>query len=231
MIRRTVLAIACAAALSGCATFTQDDVIASYNDVELDRDEFDARYVQVAGAAPTDGRLRGDTARGVVTNWILEQLLDEVGIVERYESGPAASGILCVALVRPDDLAAAERYVERLEQGEEWSNLVMNEFPEVLDGGKVNCLPTSELGDLAPQVAELGLDDPYGVFVFEDDTVAVLRMREMSEVDPIELAGIVQMVDPESMGDIGERFEVADITVDPQFGEFDPEAGGVVPLG
>lgn len=230
MIRRTVLAFACVAAMTGCATFTQDDVVASYNDVELEQSEFDARYARVAGER-TDGRIAGDAARRVITNWILEQVLGEAGLVDRYESGPKASGILCVSLVRTDDIVAAEAYVERLDQGEPWSDLMAAEFPEVPDNGDVSCIPTETLGPLAPQVEGMTPDDPYTVFLFDDRSAGVLRMRPVAEVDPIELASLAQAIDPASVENLGEGFEAAEITVDPQYGEFDPDAGGVVPLG
>lgn len=230
MIRRTVLPFACIAVLSGCATFTQDGVVASYNDDQLDQDEFDARYERVGGD-PVDGRFQGEIARNVVTNWIYERVLAEAGVVDRYEEGPEASGILCVSLVRPADLTEAEGYVERLEGGESWADLLAAEFPDVPANGDVACVPTESLGPLAPQVAGMTLDNPYAVFLFDDQSVAVLRMRETSEVDPLEIAGIVQTIDPESIEGIGEQFQAADITVDPQFGQFDVESGGVVPLG
>lgn len=230
MIRRTVLPFACIAALSGCATFTQDDVVASYDDNRLERDEFDARYERLAGA-PVDGRLQGDAARSVITNWIFEQVLDEAGVVDRYEEGPEASGILCVSLVRPVDLGEAEGYLERLEGGEAWTDLLASDFPDVPANGDVSCVPTVSLGPLAPQVAGMTLDNPYAVFLFDDLSVAVLRMRATAEVDPLEIAGIVQTIDPESIEGIGEQFESAEIAVDPRFGQFDIDAGGVIPLG
>jgi hypothetical protein len=225
-----LLPLACVAALSGCATFTEDDVVASFNGVELDRAEFDERYVAVAGD-PVDGRFSGEPARNVVTNWILEQVLVEAGVIERYESGPEESGILCVSLVRPTDIVAAEALVERLDQGEVWAEVVAADFPDVPDNGNVGCIPTETLGPLAPQIAGMTLDDPYAVFLFDDQDVGVLRMRPTAEVDPLEIAGIVQTIDPDSIQGIGELFETAEVTVDPQFGEFDPAAGGVVPLG
>lgn len=225
-----VLPLACLAALSGCATFTQDDVVASYNGAELEQSEFDDRYAVLVGE-PVAGRFAGDPARAVVTNWIIEQVLTEAGVVERYESGPEASGILCVSLVRPTDVVIAQAYVDRLQQGEAWSDLLASEFPEVPDNGDVSCISTESLGPLAPQVAGLSLDSPYTVFFFDDQSVAVLRMRTTAEVDPFELAGIVQTIDPESLEGTAELFETADVTVDPQFGRYDIEAGGVVPLG
>ncbi|HSJ92328.1 MAG TPA: hypothetical protein VK917_09665 [Ilumatobacter sp.] len=230
MIRRTALPLACVAAMSGCATFTQDDVVASFNGVELDQAEFDERYAAVAGD-PVDGRIDAEPARTIVTNWILEQVLAEAGVVERYESGPEASGILCVSLVRVSDIVAAEDLVERLEQGAVWTDVLSAEFPEAPDNGDVGCIPTETLGPLTPQVAGMSLDDPYAVFLFDDQNAGVLRMRPTAEVDPLEIAGIVQTIDPDSLAGIGELFETADVTVDPQFGQFDPAAGGVVALG
>ncbi|MFP5488861.1 MAG: hypothetical protein ACLGHQ_11215 [Acidimicrobiia bacterium] len=230
MIRRTVLPLACMAVLSGCATFTQDDVVASYNDDQLDQSEFDDRYERIGGD-PIDGRFQGDAARAVVTNWIYERVLAEAGVIDRYELGPEASGILCVSLVRPTDLNEAQGYVDRLEGGEAWSDLLAADFPDVPANGDVDCIPTQDLGPLAPQVAGITLDNPYEVFLFDDQSVAVLRMRPTTEIDPLEIAGNVQTIDPESIEGIGEQFEAADITVDPQFGQFDGTSGQVVPVG
>ena len=230
MIRRMVLPLACIAVLSGCATFTQDDVVATYNGTQLDQSEFGERYAAVAGE-PVAGRFAGETARAVVTNWVIEQVLSEAGLVERYETGPEASGILCVSLVRPTDFPTAQGYLDRLREGEAWSDFLAAEYPDVPDNGNVDCAPTQSLGPLAPQVSGLSLDSPYDLFFFDDQSVALLRMRTTAEVDPLELAGIVQAIDPESLAGVGELFEAAEVTVDPQFGRFDFDAGGVVPLG
>lgn len=225
-----VLPLACIAVLSGCATFTQDDVVASYNDTELDQTEFGERYAALIGE-PVAGRFAGDAARAVVTNWVIEQVLADAGVVERYETGPEASGILCVSLVRPTDLPTAQGYLDRLRGGEAWSDFLAADFPEVPDNGNVDCAPTQTLGPLAPQVAGLSLDSPYEVFFFDDQSLALLRMRTTAEVDPFELAGIVQAIDPESLAGVAQLFESAEVTVDPQFGRFDFDAGGVVPIG
>lgn len=230
MIRRLALPLACIAVLSGCATFTNNDVVASYNGTELDQAEFDERYLALAGE-PVAGRYLGDPARTVVNNWIIEQVLVEAGAVERYESGPDASGILCASLIAPTDVAAAQAYVERLEQGDDWFDVLEADFPDVPDNGNVACIAVADLGPLAPQVAGMTLDDPYRVFFLDDENVVVLRMRPASEVDPFELAGAVQRVDPGLLDGVGELLESAVVVVDPQFGRFEIEAGGVVPLG
>lgn len=230
MIRRLALPLACIAVLSGCATFTNNDVVASYNGTELDQAEFEERYVAVAGE-PVAGRYLGDPARTVVNNWIIEQGLAEIGIVEQYEAGPDASGILCWSLIAPADLDAAQTYVERLEQGEAWSDVLAADFPDVPDNGNGACIAVAELGPLAPQLAGMTLDDPYRVFFLDDENVVVLRMRSAAEVDPFELAGVVLRIDPALLDGLGALIENAVVTVDPQFGRFEIEAGGVVPLG
>lgn len=229
---RTALAVAVAsaAALSGCATLTQDGIVATFNDTELDQATFEERYA-TAGGAEFDGRVLGDTARDVVTNWILQQVLGEAGLVALYEQGPTASNILCASLVQTESLTAAQELVERLEQGESWSEILATEFPEVPNNGNVGCVPTDSLGPLALQVAGLSLDNPYAEILFDDTNSGVVRMRPVAEVDPLELATIAQAIDPESVAGLNEAFTTAEITVAPRFGRFDPDAGGVVPLG
>ena len=136
-----------------------------------------------------------------------------------------------MSLVRPTDYPTAQGYLDRLREGEAWSDFLAAEYPDVPDNGNVDCAPTQSLGPLAPQVSGLSLDSPYDLFFFDDQSVALLRMRTTAEVDPLELAGIVQAIDPESLAGVGELFEAAEVTVDPQFGRFDFDAGGVVPLG
>jgi hypothetical protein len=230
VIRRTAIAIACAAALSGCATFTQDDVVASVDDADLEQADFDARYTGLAPEA-SSGRYAGDLARTVITSWIIEQVLDQVGLIEFYEQGPETSGITCVSLVRPTDIVAAQEYVDRLERGLDWTDFVAANFPETPDEGDVSCIPTATLGPLAFQLAGMSLERPYAVFLFDDQSVAVLRMRPTAEVDPLEIAAIAQAVDPELLADVGNVLDRVDVTVDPQFGRFDPEAGAVVAIG
>lgn len=227
---RTLLALSCVAVLAGCGTVARDDVVASFNDADLDTAEFDQRY-DTLGAGRFDGRVVGDAARDVVTDWILQQVLDEAGIVDWYEQGPETSNILCASLVRTQSLDEAQGYVDRLEQGLEWSTLLTEEFPDVPSNGNVSCVPTDTLGPLAPQLAGLSLENPYAVFLFDDQSSAVVRMRPVAEVDPLELASIAQALDPESVAGLNVVFEEAEITVHPQFGRFDPDAGGVVPLG
>lgn len=216
--------------LAGCGTVAGTDVVASFNDVDLDQTEFEQRY-DASGGARFDGRVLGDAARDVVTDWILQQVLDEAGIVELYEQGPEESGILCVSLARTESLEAAQRYVDRLDQGEEWSDLLVAEFPEIPANGAVDCIPTDTLGPLIPQIAGMSLDAPHVVFLFDDQSSAVLRMRPVAEIDPLELAALAQAVDPESVAGLGDVFEQAEVTVSPRFGRFDPDAGGVVPVG
>lgn len=94
MIRRasTVLtAAACAIALPGCATFTNDDVVATVDGTEIDQDTFDAVADDYFGrpdlfgtASPVDGRLDGEQARlllgAVIRQQMFRDLTDESGV-------------------------------------------------------------------------------------------------------------------------------------------------------
>jgi hypothetical protein len=226
---KRLIAVA-AIALTGCAGVTRGDTVATFNDVTLEQSEFDQRYQAIAGD-PFDGRILGDTARDVVTDWIILQILDEGGFVDFYEAGPAASGVVCVSLIRTGTLEIAQDVVSRLDAGTPWADVLEFEYPEIQQNGDVECIPIQALGPLATQVEGLTLDTPYTVFQFEDLSSAVLRMRPAAQVPPLELAGLVQAVAPELTEGLDAIIDGADITVDPQIGQFDPDAGGVVALG
>ncbi|MFZ9016885.1 MAG: hypothetical protein ACO23O_07820, partial [Ilumatobacteraceae bacterium] len=226
---KRLIAVA-AIALTGCAGVTRADTVATFNDATLGQAEFDERYQAIAGE-PFDGRVLGDTARDVVTDWIILQILDEGGFVDFYEAGPAESGIVCVSLIRTGTLEIAEDVVSRLEAGISWSDVLEFEYPQIQQNGDVECIPIQALGPLATQVEGLTLDTPYTVFQFEDLSSAVLRMRPAEQVPPLELAGLVQAVAPELTEGLDTIIETADISVDTRIGQFDPTAGGVVALG
>ena len=225
-----LLPLAVVAVLTGCGTLSQGDTVATFNDATLDQAEFDARYQVIAGE-PFDGRILGDTARDVVTDWIILQILDEGGFVDFYEAGPAESGIVCVSLIRTRTLEIAEDVASRLEAGTPWADVLEFEYPQIQDNGDVECIPIEALGPLGTQVEGLTLDSPYTVFQFEDLSSAVLRMRPADQVPPLELAGLVQAVAPELTEGLDAIIEGADVHVDPQIGQFDPNAGGVIALG
>jgi parvulin-like peptidyl-prolyl isomerase len=88
----TILAAAaCAATLSGCATFTDDDVVATVDGSEIDSADFDAVADDFFGrpelfgtSAPTDGRVDGEQARVLVSvlvrQQIFQDLVDDAGL-------------------------------------------------------------------------------------------------------------------------------------------------------
>jgi hypothetical protein len=226
---KRLIAVA-AIALTGCAGSTGDDTVATFNDATLVQAEFDDRYQAIAGE-PFDGRILGDTARDVVGDWIVLQILDEGGFVDFYEAGPAESGIVCVSLIRTATPEIADDVVARLVDGTPWADIIEFEYPEVQQNGDVECIPIEALGPLGEQVTGLTLDTPYTVFRFEDLSTAVLRMRPASQIPPLELARLVQAVAPDLTEGLDAIIEGADVTVDPRIGRFDPDAGGVVALG
>lgn len=74
--RPTILlaALATASVLSGCATF-QTDVVARVGDAELTDEEFQALVAEQTGNDETPARIDGQTARTIVANFVVTELL------------------------------------------------------------------------------------------------------------------------------------------------------------
>jgi len=83
---RTLATLAAAAVLvstlGSCSTFSRNDVVASLDDRELSRDDFEqmagselAR--QIVGEAPGGDRIAGDAARALITAWIVSGAVSE----------------------------------------------------------------------------------------------------------------------------------------------------------
>lgn len=90
-IRRIALVAACAVALTGCATFGNDDVVATVDGSEIDQAAFDAvaddyfsRPELFGTSAPTDGRIDAEQSRlllgAMIRQQVLRDLLDESGV-------------------------------------------------------------------------------------------------------------------------------------------------------
>lgn len=91
VIRRSVLAAACAVALVGCSTVGNDAVVATVDGSEIDQSAFDAvaddyfsRQDLFGTASPTAGRIDGDQSRillgAIIRQQVLRDLLDEAGV-------------------------------------------------------------------------------------------------------------------------------------------------------
>lgn len=244
--RPTILigALAAATLVTGCGTF-DDDVVASVNGAELTSAELTERYearrasldlqteALLFGALP-EGRLQGDLARSVVDDFIRTELLREVGVIDLYDAGPDESGVVCLELALAADLVAAEATVAALDDGEDWAT-VWNGATDRSNG----CAPLSDLGPIAEQFAGIGFDDPYRALQFETGAAVVSRLVRGDEAPPVQLYGIVSLVDDSFLEPLVDAQTDADVHVDPQFGVYVPDVPwflgdaqpSVVPLG
>lgn len=229
-ISRLALFAAIAVALSGCATFTDDNVAARVGDTALSYDEFADRFGQTN---ETEGdRIPAEAGRSIVSNWIALELSRPAGILDLYSEGPIASGVLCAWVVGVPNAEAATAAIADLSGGADWGQFVTDTQPEAVLDGRIECLPTSELGEDANQLAAMEADNPYVALTFPDGSGAfVIRMQQLSDVNGFELLRVYQTIDPELVDTIIDSANDADVYVDPSIGAFDVERFGVAPLG
>ncbi len=238
---RTALIALAAVALSGCATFDNTDVVASVGDAELSQSELERRaqaidefqLLQQQGGASSinDNRVTGDLARFAISSWIGLQLAEEADIVGAYLQGPVESGITCVFAIPAPDAPTADGWVERLQGGETWTDLLAEVAPEAQAQGRIECLPTQTIADVADQMADMTVDDPYRSLVFADGSVVVVRMQALDDIDGFQLISSALTVEPTSIEAIFAEIENLDIDVAPRYGTFDPDTITVQPLG
>lgn len=242
---RTALIALAAVALSGCATFDNTDTIASVGDATLGEAEFERRArsidefrVLVEGAAGAgvlpqvgDNRMTGDLGRATISSWIGLQLAEAADIVGAYEQGPIDSGVLCLFAIPAPDAPTADDWIDRLDSGEAWSDLLADVAPETQADGRIECRPTETLPLDPAQIADMSVDDPNRSLVFEDGSVILIRMQSVDEIDGFELIRTALSVEPASVEAIFAEVERLDIEVSPRYGIFDPETLSVQPIG
>jgi hypothetical protein len=216
--------------LTACATFTESDIAARVGDAELGYDEFQDRLEQISESS--GGRVVAENGRAVVSNWVALELARPAGLVDLYASGPAESGVLCVSVVSVADSAAADAAVADLRSGADWAQFAIDTDPSTVLEGRQECLPTSAIGEVADQVSDMSVDNPYGALTFPDGSGAVvLRMQQVSDINGFELLRVYQTIDPDLVDTIVGSGAAADVYIDPKLGSFDPERFGVAPLG
>ena len=239
---RTALIALAAVALSGCATFDNTDVVASVGDADLGEAEFERRarstdefrLVTSGGGAPPeigDDRMTGELGRATISSWIGLQIADAADIVGAYEQGPIDSGVLCLFAISAPDAPTADGWIDRLDNGEPWSDLVAEVAPDITANGRIECRPTETLPLDTAQIADMSVDDPNRSLVFEDGSVIVIRMQSIDEIDGFELIRTALAVEPESIDAIFAEVERLDIEVSPRYGRFDSETLSVQPIG
>jgi len=234
VIRRSPLRLsfavaAAAVALSGCATFTNTDVVAQVGDAELTTSEFTQRAAQTIGAV--DEPIDGDAARGVVANWIYLMFADEAGLLDAHDSGPDNTGVACFNVFTAPDAAVAETAIDRLRSGEDPAAVGSELDPTSTGGGSIGCAPIANFNpEITTQLGGISIDDPYRIVYGGADTF-VVSLQPRSQINGIELLQAVQAVSPETVASALEATQTSDIYVNPRFGSFQPDTGGVEPLG
>lgn len=140
--------------------------------------------------------------------------------------------MLCASVVAVADGTTANAALAELRGGADWGQFVADTNPEAALDGRIECLPTTELGEDANQLSAMEADNPYGALTFPDGSGAfVIRMQQVSDVNGFELLRAYQTIDPELVELIVASATDADVYVDPSLGSFDAERFGVAPLG
>ena len=231
-----LLPLTLAAVTAGCSTFSDSDVVARVNDVELTNDEFDARLTEL-GVTDTDV-VQLEPVRAELTRWIQQQLVPTDEIAAIYNAGADESGLVCVGAIVVADQAAADSSLADIESGTDFVEVFQREnLAQSLTetNGTIPCLSASDLADNAgtPFVdlaATLSPDNATGNAPMVDATGAelawvVLEFRSWDELDSTQAEQAAGLVD------VSQFAADADVYVASRYGTFDAATGTVVSLG
>lgn len=231
-LARAGLIAAAAVAVTGCATFTENDVVARVGDDELTNDEFAERVDQLQsaqGGATGADRIDGELARSTVANWLALRLAAQAGVVERYGEGVDELGVACVFALPAADEAAAQAIVDELTAGADWDEVIAREAPDIPGAGRQQCISTQGLSpDLAAQIAGMSPADPYRVVTGQG--LLVIRAQTEAELFGIDLLTALQPSDPALIDAIVTSIDGDDVYVDPRVGTFVAERFAVEPV-
>lgn len=229
-MNRPLIAVAAASLfLAGCGTVGDADVAASVDDAELTVDELAERAENLG--ILVDGRIGGDDARVTIANWIGLQAAERSGLVDLYRSGPVESGITCVLGLPAPDAATGDDWLGRLRSGEDWASIVEESPAESVLQTRVECQATAGLTPVADQLAPLRIDDPYALITFQDQTLALVKMQSIEELNGFELLLTAQAIQPSIVELAATSLDDAEVTVASRYGVYDPDTINVVPLG
>lgn len=239
VLRRSLtilLPLSIALVASGCTTFSDNDAVARVGDVELTRDDFDERLIELGVGAADVVPL--EPVRDEIGTWINEQLVADIDLGALYDQGAAASGVVCLSAIVVEEEATADAALLQLTDGAAFADVFTeNNLDESLEPttGAIPCLGPQDIADNAatPFVAAgaaLGPDTPFAAAPLLDTAGGVfgwvvLSFRSFDELDATEVDGLAGLVDVS--GAAGD----ADVYVDPRYGTFDRDTGTVVGLG
>ena len=239
VLRRSLtilLPLSIALVATGCTTFSDNDAVARVNDVELTRDDFDERLIEL-GVGTTDV-VPLEPVRDEIGVWIYEQLVADVDVGALYARGAAVSGVVCLRAIVVEDEATADAALAELTDGAAFASVfTANNLDQSLEPttGAIPCLGPQDIADNAdtPFVATsatMGPDTPLAAAPLLDTAGGefgwvVLSFQSFEDLDAPEVAALASLVDvSDAAGD-------ADVYVDPRYGTFDRDTGTVVGLG
>jgi hypothetical protein len=225
-----------AVAATGCTTFSDNDAVARVGDVELTRDEFDDRLLEL-GVGVADV-LPLEPVRDEIGSWINDQLVADVDVAALYDQGPESSGVVCLSAIVVEEEATAEEALAAIEGGADFAEVfTANNLDTSLDAtnGAIPCLGPEDIATniTTPFVAvgaTMSPDTPLAIAPLLDTSGApfgwvVLSFRSFDELDEAEVEQVSGLVD------VSEAAATADVFVDPRYGTFDAATGTVVGLG
>ncbi len=231
-----LLPLTLAAVTAGCSTFSDSDVVARVDDVELTSDEFDAKLTELGVTG--DDVVSLEPVRAEISSWIQQQLVPTDEIAAIYDAGASEAGVVCVSAIVVADQAAADAALDDIESGTSFDEVFQRDNLDqslITTGGAIPCISGADLEanagtpfiDLA---ATLSADDPFGVAPIVDATGAevawvVLRFRPFEELDSVDAEQVTGLID------VTDFVADADVYVDSRYGTFDAETGTVVSLG
>jgi hypothetical protein len=231
-----LLPLTLAAVTAGCSTFSDSDVVARVDDVELTSADFEARLTELGVTG--DDVVALEPVRAEITSWIQQQLVPTDEIAAMYDSGAAEAGVVCVGAIVVADQAAADAALGDIESGTAFDEVFQRDNLDqslLSTNGAIPCVSGADLEanagtpfiDLA---ATLSAEDPYGAAPIVDAAGAevawvVLRFRPWDELDSVDAEQVAGLVD------IADAAAGADVYVDSRYGRFDTETGTVVSLG
>ncbi len=231
-----LLPLTLAAVTAGCSTFSDSNVVARVNDVELTNDDFEARLTEL-GVTDADV-VQLEPVRAEISRWIQQQLVPADEIAAIYDTGAAQAGVVCVSAIVVADADAADTALGDIESGTAFDEVFQRDNLDqslTATTGAIPCISGTDLADNAGTpfidlAATLSADDPYGSAPIVTDTgdeVAwvVLRFRPWDELDTTDADQVASLVD------VGDAAADADVYVDSRYGTFDTETGTVVSLG
>jgi hypothetical protein len=234
-VRLAAIALVAAAA-TGCATFTDDNIVARVGDAELTSDQLVALMTEVPDQSGVSGtqvedRAPAELARFAISNWITLRGLDASGVLDRVHEGLTSINMACLKVMQPSDSLQAQAILDRLEGGEDWDAVLAAEVPEAVDRDRVQCLDVSTLPpSLAESLGGLSSTSPYRI-VEDGGQSIVISVQADDELMGQEMLQALQTIEPDTVAKIFIDLQDADVYVDPRYGSFDARRLSVVPLG